>query len=145
MTNLNQICWSIATVLLVGCGIYYSFKLSFIQFNFKEMIRSFKCENKSDNSVSPFETLTLALAARIGVGSLAGIALGIYNGGIGVIFWIWLSTLFTLPNTFVESLLAVVYRKKDGEFYKGGPAYYIGNGLGYKKLAIFYAIVISLC
>lgn len=145
MTNLNQICWSIATLLLVGCGIYYSFKLNFIQFNFKEMIKSFKYEKKSNNSVSPFETLTLALAARIGVGSLAGIALGIYNGGIGVIFWIWLSTLFTLPNTFIESLLAVVYRKSDGEFYKGGPAYYIGNGLGYKKLAVIYAIVISLC
>ena len=145
MVYLNQICWSIATVLLVGCGIYYSFKLKFIQFNFKEMFKSFKGGKKSNNSVSPFETLTLALAARIGVGSLAGIALGIYNGGIGVIFWIWLSTIFTLPNTFVESLLAVVYRKCDGEFYKGGPAYYIGNGLGYKTLAIVYAIVISLC
>lgn len=145
MAYLNQICWSIATVLLVGCGIYYSFKLKFIQFNFKEMFKSFKGGKKSNNSVSPFETLTLALAARIGVGSLAGIALGIYNGGIGVIFWVWLSTIFTLPNTFVESLLAVVYRKRDGEFYKGGPAYYIGNGLGYKKLAVIYAVVISLC
>ena len=145
MAYLNQICWSIATLVLVGCGIYYSFKLRFIQFNFKEMFKSFKHGKKNDNSISPFETLTLALAARIGVGSLAGIALGIYNGGIGVIFWIWLSTLFTLPNTFVESLLAVVYRKRDGEFYKGGPAYYIGNGLGYKKLAIIYALVISLC
>ena len=145
MTYLNQICWSIATVLLVGCGIYYSFKLNFIQFNFKEMIKSFKDRAKSKESVSPFETLTLALAARIGVGSLAGIAIGIYSGGIGVIFWIWLSTIFTLPNTFVESLLAVIYRKKDGDYYKGGPAYYISAGLGYKKLALIYAIVISVC
>lgn len=145
MSNLNQICWAIATILLIGCGIYYAFKLNFIQFNFKEMLKSFKDSNKSAETVSPFETLTLALAARIGVGSLAGIALGIYNGGIGVIFWIWLSTLFTLPNTFVESLLAVVYRKHDGKYYKGGPAYYISDGLGYKKLAIIYAIVISLC
>lgn len=145
MSYINQFCWMIATVLLVGCGIYYTFKLKFIQFNFKEMFRSFKNDKKNKESVSSFETLTLALAARIGVGSLAGIAIGIYNGGIGVIFWIWLSTIFTLPNTFVESLLAVIYRVRDGKFYKGGPAYYISKGLGYKKMAIIYAIVISLC
>ena len=69
--------------------------------------------------------MTLSLAARIGVGSLAGIALGIYRGGIGVIFWLWLSALITIPNALVESTLAVKYREKDGKFYKGGPAYYI--------------------
>lgn len=145
MIYLNKICWSIATILLVGCGIYYTFKLNFIQFSFKEMIKSLKNKSKKENSVSPFETLSLALAARIGVGSLAGIAIGIYSGGIGVIFWIWMSSLFTIPNTFVESLLAVLYRQKDGDFYKGGPAYYISKGLGYNRLAIIYAIVISIC
>ena len=58
------------------------------------------------------------MAARIGVDSLSGIALGIMNGGIGVIFWIWLSCLITLPNTLVESTLAVKYREKDEDFIK---------------------------
>lgn len=145
MTYLNQICWAIATVLLVGCGFYYTIRLNFIQFAFKEMFSSLKKDKHDRNNISPFETLTLALAARIGVGSLAGIALGIYQGGIGVIFWIWMSSLLTIPNTFVESVLAVIYRERDGKFYKGGPAYYISKGLGYKKLAIIYAIIISLC
>lgn len=145
MAYLNQICWAVATVLLVGCGLYYTIKLRGVQFDFKGMIDSLKESKKSKDSVSPFETLTLALAARIGVGSLAGIALGIYKGGVGVIFWIWLSALITIPNTFVESLLAVIYREHDGKFYKGGPAYYISKGLGYKKLGIIYAVVISLC
>ncbi len=145
MTYLNQICWSIATIMLIGSGIYYTFKLRFAQFNFKEMFQSLKSSNSNKDNISPFETLTLSLAARIGVGSLAGIALGIYNGGIGVIFWIWLSALITVPNTLVESTLAVIYRVKDGKYYKGGPAYYISKGLGYKKLAIIYAVVISLC
>lgn len=145
MSHINQLMWGVATMLLVGCGIYYAYKLRFIQFNFKEIFKSVFETKKNKNSISPFETLTLSLAARIGVGSLAGIALGIYKGGIGVIFWIWLSTLITLPNTFVESALAVIYHEKDEKYYKGGPAYYINKGLGYKKLAIVYAFVISLC
>lgn len=145
MAQINTICWSIATFLLISCGLYYTFRLRFTQFDFKKMFRSLKKESKSNESISPFKTLTLALAARIGVGSLAGIALGIYKGGIGVIFWIWLSCLITLPNSFVESTLAVLYREKDGKYYQGGPSYYINKGLGLKKLSKLYAILITLC
>ena len=145
MDLLNKICWAIATVLLIGCGLYYTFRLKGVQFRFKSIIKSLVGSNKSSEGVSPFETLTLALAARIGVGSLAGIALGIYKGGIGVLFWIWISCLITIPNTFVESLLAIVYRERDGKYYKGGPAYYISRGLGYKGLAAIYAVVLCIC
>ena len=145
MTYLNQFFWTVATLLLILSGIYYTIKLRFIQFDFKGMIRSLKNDKNNKKGISPFETLSLSLAARIGVGSLAGIALGIYKGGIGVVFWIWLSALITIPNSFVESVLAVIYHEKDGEFYKGGPAYYISKGLGYKKMAFIYAIIISFC
>lgn len=145
MTQINTICWLIATFLLISCGLYFTFKLHFPQFKLKKMLNSLKKENNSSDSISPFKTLTLALAARIGVGSLAGIALGIYQGGPGVIFWIWLSALITLPNSFVESTLAVLFRERDGKFYKGGPAYYINNGLNLKKLSILYAIIICAC
>ena len=145
MAQINTIFWGIATVLLVSCGLYYTFKLNFIQFNFKKIFGSLKNSDRDKNSISPFKTLTLALAARIGVGSLAGIALGIYKGGIGVIFWIWLSTLIVIPNSFVESTLAVIFRERDGKFYIGGPAYYINKGLGYKKLSVIYAIIIFTC
>ncbi len=145
MTLINTTFWCIATILLISCGLYYTFKLHFVQFKFKEMLSSLKIKASSKDSISPFKTLTLALAARIGVGSLAGIALGIYKGGIGVVFWIWLSALITLPNSFVESTLAVLYRKRDGKYYIGGPAYYINDGLGLKKLSYLYAIIIFLC
>lgn len=144
MSQINAVFWGIATVLLVSCGLYYTFKLKFVQFNFKKIFHSLKNSRKSKESISPFKTLTLALAARIGVGSLAGIALGIYKGGIGVIFWIWLSTLIVVPNSFVESTLAVIFRERDGKFYIGGPAYYIKKGLGFKKLSIAYAIIIFI-
>ena len=145
MTQMNAMLWGTATVFLISCGIYYTFNLKFVQFHFKKMINSIKKGQSDKTSISPFKTLTLALAARIGVGSLAGIALGIYKGGIGVIFWIWLSCLITLPNSFVESMLAVIYRKRDGKYYIGGPAYYINEGLHLNKLAFLYAIIVFLC
>ena len=145
MSQINTIIWGVATLFLLICGIYYTFKLKFIQFNFKEMFKSLNNKDRDKSSISPFKTLTLALAARIGVGSLAGIALGIYKGGVGVVLWIWLSCLLTIPNSFVESTLAVIYHEKDGKYYTGGPAYYINKGLGLKKLSIIYAIILFLC
>ena len=145
MSHINSIFWLIATFLLISCGLFYTFKLKFVQFDFRNMFASLRKDNKNNDSISPFKTLTLALAARIGVGSLAGIALGIYKGGIGVIFWIWLSCLITLPNSFVESTLAVIFHERNGNYYKGGPAYYINKGLEYRKLAMVYAVIITLC
>ncbi len=144
MAQINSILWGIGTFLLVSCGLYYTIKLNFVQFNFKKIFKSLKKEKES-NGISPFKTLTLALAARIGVGSLAGIALGIYKGGLGVIFWIWISSLITLPNSFVESTLSVLFRRKAGKYYQGGPSFYIEEGLKNKKLAITYSLVICLC
>ncbi len=145
MSQINTIVWGIATICLVICGLYFTFKLKFVQLRFIKIIKSMKPSNSDKSSISPFKTLTLALAARIGVGSLAGIALGIYKGGVGVVFWIWLSAFLTLPNSFVESTLAVLFHERDGNYYIGGPAYYIKKGLGFKKLAIIYALIIFLC
>ena len=145
MAYLNTAVWGVATVLLIICGIYYTFKLRFVQFNFKEIFNSLKPSHSDKSSISPFKTLTLALAARIGVGSLAGIALGIYKGGVGVVFWIWISSIITMPNSFVESTLAVMFRERDGNYNIGGPAYYINKGLGLKKMAIAYALIVFLC
>ena len=144
MSFINTVCWMLATIMLISCGLFYTYKLHFTQLNFKRMFQSLK-NNSDKDGISPFKTLTLALAARIGVGSLAGIAIGIYNGGIGVIFWIWISSFITMPNSFVESSLAVMFHEKDGKYYKGGPAYYIEKGLGLKKTALLYAIIITVC
>ena len=145
MSAINTVMWAIATILLVGCGLYFTIKLRFPQFNVEKIFSSLKKEKNDKDSISPFKTLTLALAARIGVGSLAGIALGIYQGGIGVIFWIWLSCLITLPNSFVESSLAVMFREKDGKYYQGGPAFYIKKGLNLNTLSKIYALIIIIC
>lgn len=136
----NSVLWAVAVIFLIGGGIYFTFYLKGIQFSFKEMMKSFS--HQEDSKISPFKSLTMALAARIGVGSLAGIALAIYIGGPGTIFWIWASSILTSVNAFSESLLGIVYHEKDGDVYKGGPAYYIDKGLGNKKLAFAYALLI---
>ncbi len=137
---INSVLWSTAIVFLIGGGIYFTCYLKGIQFHFKDMIKGFS--HKKETKISPFQSLTMALAARIGVGSLAGIALAIYLGGPGTIFWIWVSSILTSVNAFSESLLGIVYREKDGDVHKGGPAYYIDKGLHKKKLALCYALLI---
>lgn len=136
----NSILWSIAIVFLVGGGLYLTFYLRGAQFNIRGLLHCFR--SKKDSSISSFQTLTMSLAARIGVGSLAGIALAIYIGGPGTVFWIWISSIITAVNSFSESVLGVVYHERDDISYKGGPAYYIDKGLGKKSMARFYAILI---
>ena len=139
---IDSILWAIATVLMVYSGIYFTYKLKFIQFNFKEMFKNII--KKEDNSISPFESLMMVLGGRIGVGSIAGIALAIYLGGIGSIFWMWIIGFISAANSFAETTLGVKYQEKDNNLYKGGPSYYIKNGLNNKKLGKLYAFIIVI-
>lgn len=86
----------------------------------------------------------MSLAARVGVGSLAGIALAIYIGGPGTIFWIWVTAIITSINAFCESYMGAKYQVKDGSSYQGGPSFYIEKGLHSKKLAVIYSILIII-
>lgn len=142
---LTQGLWLIATIMIFLSGIYFSFKLKFIHLNFMQMIKAIKQKKNNKDGISLFESLTMSLAGRIGVGSLSGIALAIYLGGPGVIFWIWLTSLLCSTNAFAESILAIVFRRKDnGNIYRGGPFYYMQDGLGKRKLACFYAILVII-
>lgn len=139
---INDLLWSTAIIFLLGGGLYFSIRLGFPQFKLASLFKGFKKDSKS--SVSPFRSLTMSLAARIGVGSLAGIALAIYTGGPGTIFWIWIAGIITAVNAFCESYLGAKYQEKDGDAYKGGPAFYIEKGLKNKKLASIYAVLIII-
>jgi len=142
LTNINRILWGVTTMLLIYTGVYFSKKLKFIQFSFKNMFTGFK--KSGDEKVSPFETLMLTLGARIGVGSLAGVALAIYLGGPGTIFWMWVATFIVAPNAYAESFLGVLFHKKTENIYQGGPAYYISYGLNKRWLGKLYALLIII-
>lgn len=142
---LNRIIWLIATSLIIMSGLYFSFKLKFVQFRFIKMFKSLFIKNKEQETIKPFESLMMVLAGRIGVGSIAGIAISIYYGGVGSIFWMWVSSLLATSLTFVETILGMLYQKKDtNSISKGGPSYYIKYGLNNKLLGNIYAIIIIL-
>ena len=139
---LDSFLWAIATIFIVYSGIMYTYKLKFIQFNFFQMFKNLFKKNSNKNGISPFESLMIVLGGRIGVGSIAGIALSIYYGGIGTIFWIWLIGFISAPNTFAETVLGVRYKEKDeNNINKGGPSYYLKKGLGLSCLGKIYAII----
>lgn len=140
---LLNIVWAIVTVLILLVGFYFIWRLKKIPFQWKEMLHSFSKDNNS--KVSVFETLSLSLGAKIGVGSLSGIALAIYLGGPGTIFWIWIFSFLSAAICFAESTLGSIYKVKqnDGSF-EGGPSYYLKNGLHFNKWAITYSILIIL-
>ena len=144
MEKINSIIWSISTVMLVLSGLYFAFKLDFLHLKFKKLFKVLKIKDKESSGISPLSSLMVSLGACIGVGSLAGIALSIYKGGVGTIFWILLSCIIVAPNSLVENTLAVVYHEKNGKDYLGGPAYYINKGLGKKKLSYLYAFLIII-
>lgn len=141
MIILNKILWAITTILIIYSGIYFTKKLNYVQLRIKQLFSSF---SKDEKNTSTLRTLTLSLGSRIGVGSLAGVALAIYYGGVGSIFWMCIITILTAPNSLVESTLAVLYREKDGDLYKGGPSFYINKGLNLKYLASIYAVLIII-
>ena len=137
--------WIIASSCIFLVGIYYSFKLNFIHLNLWAMFKALSTKSNHEEGISPFITLTMAVAGRIGTGSLAGIALAVYLGGPGTIFWIWVTSILCASNAFVESLLALVYKVKDTKhIYQGGPYYYIKNGMNNNPLAKLSALIILI-
>ena len=138
--GLLSITWYIASVLLLYSGIKYSFKYRFIQFNIKEIFKAIK--SKSKNNINPLSSLSMSLAAKIGVGSLSGVALALYFGGVGSIFWMCIISLLVSINTYVECILGIKYRDKISNNFIGGPSFYIKKCLNNKYLSILYGILI---
>lgn len=131
-------------VLLVGTGIFLSFRLGFLQV--RHLPRSlkliFKAENKGEGDIDSFKALCTALAATVGTGNIVGVATAIKAGGPGAILWMWLAAFFGMATKYAEGCLAVKYRTVDDKGQiSGGPMYYIENGLGkaYRPLAIAFA------
>lgn len=151
VTLLNNYLWSyILIVMLVVLGIYFTIKTNFVQFRyFKEMFRLLTDGDanknaKKEGKVSSFQAFCISTSSRVGTGNIAGIALAIAGGGPGAIFWMWVMALIGSASSFVESTLAQIYKVKNGTAYKGGPAYYIEQGLNLRWLGVIFTILISI-
>lgn len=140
--KLLSITWYITSIFIIYSGFKYTKMYRFIQLNIKKIISAIN--SKSNNDVSPLSSLSISLAAKIGVGSLSGVALALYYGGVGSIFWMCVISLLVSINTYVECILGIKYREKVDGNYIGGPSYYIKKCLGNKYLAILYGILIII-
>lgn len=153
--GINGIIWNyILIFLLCGTGIYFTFKLKFVQVvrfgeSFKLVFGKIKFGKKAgSDGMSSFQALATSIAAQVGTGNLAGSATAIVMGGPGAIFWMWLSAFFGMGTIFAEATLAQQYKTVVDGQVTGGPAYYIRDGLKNKKVAkglsIFFSITIIL-
>ncbi|WP_345888084.1 sodium:alanine symporter family protein [Shewanella algae] len=143
LTQINAIVWGPATLLLlVGTGIYLSFRLGFIQLLRLPLALQllFKPAN-GKGELSSFAALCTALSATIGTGNIVGVATAIKLGGPGALFWMWIAALFGMATKYAECLLALKFRTTDRHGnIAGGPMYYIEKGLGLGWLAKLFAV-----
>ncbi len=140
---LSDLLWGQLVYVLLAVGIYFTLRLRPIQFrHFGHMFSVMKGSTKSDAAgISSFQALCTGLAARVGTGNLAGVAVAIYLGGPGAIFWMWLIAMIGMASAFVESTLAQLYKVKDDQGnYRGGPAYYMEKGLGQRWMGVLFSI-----
>lgn len=140
--KLNEILWSTPVIyILLGVGLLFSVLTRFLQVrHIKEMIKLMFQGKSSEAGVSSFQALAIALSGRVGTGNIAGVATAIFYGGPGAVFWMWAVAFLGASSAYVESTLAQIYKQKQDGQYRGGPAYYIEKGIGWKWFAVAFAI-----
>ncbi|TWT27690.1 sodium:alanine symporter family protein [Planomicrobium sp. CPCC 101110] len=142
----NNLLWSyILIALLLGLGVYFTVRTKFVQVRlFGEMFRVITEKKDGTSGVSAFQAFTISTASRVGTGNITGVALAIAIGGPGAVFWMWMVALIGMATAFIESTLAQVYKVRDGDQFRGGPAYYMEKALGNRKLGILFAVLLTI-
>ena len=145
---INSILWdSLLAYMLIAIGLWFSFRLKLLQFShFFHMFSVLKNgPGSSTAGISGFQALMTSLAARVGTGNLAGVAIAISLGGAGAVFWMWVIALLGMVTGYAESLLGQLYKVKDSQGqFRGGPAYYIKMGLKKPMLASIFSACIFI-
>lgn len=90
--------------------------------------------------ISPVQSLFAALASTLGTGSIAGVATAIVCGGPGAVFWMWVCAGLGMMTGCAEKILTLLYRRREGENWQGGPMYYLAHGLHSPFLAGCWAV-----
>lgn len=131
--------------LLIGGGLYLFLSSGMISLRkLPYSITAIRTKSNADNGqISSGQALASVVAATIGLGNIAGVAIALVIGGPGAIFWMWMSALVGMCTKFYEGVLAIMYKGKDSEGQPaGGPMYIIEKGLGpkWKPMAVFFAI-----
>ncbi len=142
--------FSFAIILLLGSGIFFSFRLGFMQVtHFKKGIKIMTEKRAVDTGISPMAAFLLSSAMRVGPGNIIGVTGAIAVGGPGALFWMWVSAFFGMAVAYMESVLAQIFKeKKDDEFVGGLPFYgmkLLGNKVGVGVFLSVLYILYALC
>ena len=147
LTEVSGLLWGWPMIiLLLGTHLFLTIRLRFPQRHIFKAIRlSVKRDPDATGDVSQFGALATALAATIGTGNIIGVATAIALGGPGAVLWCWLTGVFGIATKYAEGLLAIKYRvkTKNGKML-GGPMYALERGLGWRWLAILFAVFTAL-
>lgn len=153
--GFNEILWNnFLMYALLAVGLFYTVYLGFPQIRhlglaFRYAFRpqegqKSQAEGQDAPKVNSFQALATAVAAQVGTGNIGGVATAIAMGGMGSVFWMWISAFLGMGTIFSEAILAQKYREVRNGDIVGGPAYYIHHGLRSKKLAIFFSLALLL-
>ena len=135
----------VLSALLVIVGLYFTVRTRGVQLrHFGTMMRTIvRSRSGAEGGISSFQAFAVGLAARVGIGNVAGVALAVVAGGPGALFWMWVVAVIGMATAFVESTLAQVFKERGRDLtFHGGPAYYIKNGLGSR---VWSAVFAGLC
>ena len=147
LADLSNFLWGWPMIiLLLGTHLYLTVILRFPQRKLFTAIRlSVKRDVNATGDVSQFGALATALAATIGTGNIIGVATAVALGGPGAVLWCWLTGVFGMSTKYAEGLLAIKYRvrRPDGKML-GGPMYALERGLGWKWLAVLFAVFTAI-
>ncbi len=143
---LNGPIWGVGMlVLIVGSGLYLTIGLKGFQFvHFRDMWSRIIDKQDSDSGISSFASFCTTMAMRVGTGNVAGVAVALYMGGPGALFWIILAGMTNSAVCFAECSLAVLYKTRIDGQYRGGGAYCAERGLGWKKYGAFMALILMI-
>ncbi|MDR7329647.1 alanine/glycine:cation symporter family protein [Corynebacterium guangdongense] len=146
--GLNDWLWKIIPFLLIGAGVYFGVRTVVVQLRYiPDMFHAVSEKPAGGDHISAFKAFSISAASRVGTGNVAGVALAISIGGPGAVFWMWMIALLGGATAFIESTLAQLWKTRESEgsdAYRGGPAYYMTRGLGWRKLAVVFALAISV-
>ena len=141
---------SLAIIVLLGSGIFFTIKLGFIQVtHFKKGIRLLTEKRSVQTGITPLAAFLLSAAMRVGPGNIIGVTGAIAVGGPGALFWMWISAFFGMAVAYMEAVLAQIFKeKKDDEFVGGLPFYgrkLLGNSVGIGVFLSILYILYALC
>lgn len=134
----------ILVYVLVAVGIFLLLQLGAVQFRHaRAVFRSLAgSRHTPKGEISSFQAFAVGLGTRVGIGNIAGVALALVVGGPGAIFWMWIIALLAMGIAFSEATLAQIFKIRGGDgLFRGGPAYYMERGLGWKVPGIIFAVV----